>query len=239
MKNMQFTFIKMVPILFVSLACQSSYAHEGDDPVLMHLMLEQLEYRVGDTDNSAVLEGQAWVGKDLNKLWLKTDIDREDGTTQNTDLQLLYSHAISPFWDLQIGARHDIKPSLTRNWGVIGIQGLAPYFFDVDAALFVGESGHSAMRFAAEYEMLLTQRLILSPSFKVNLYAQNDAATGTGSGLSDAEAGLRLRYEIKREFAPYVGINWSKKFGATATFAKNNDEAVRNTEWVVGLRAWF
>lgn len=226
-------------LLPASMLSLNTYSHENDDPVLTRVMLDQLELRNGDGSNPIALEGQVWIGKDLNKLWLKTDIERRDGKTQDAEVQALYSHAIAPFWDGQIGVRHDAKPTPTRDWGVIGLQGLAPYWFDVDTALFVGESGRIAARFSAEYELLFTQRLILTPNIEVNVYGQNDAETGTGSGLSDAKAGLRLRYEIRREFAPYVGINWNRKFGNSAEFVKNQGEAVSDTELVAGLRVWF
>ena len=249
---MQKTFWKkslITLLLPASMLSLNTYSHENDDPILTRVMLDQLELRNGDGSNLSTLEGQVWIGKDLNKLWLKTEIERRDGKTQDassydSEVQALYSHAIAPFWDAQIGLMHssdarDAKPRPTRDWGVIGLQGLAPYWFDVDTALFVGESGRIAARFSAEYELLFTQRLILTPNIEVNVYGQNDAATGTGSGLSDAKAGLRLRYEIRREFAPYVGINWNKKFGNSAEFVKSQGEAVSDTELVMGLRIWF
>ena len=209
----------------------------GDNPVVAKVMFDQLEIR--DADEASAIEAQAWIGKDLNKLWVKVDAERRDGETEAAELQALYSHAITSYWDMQIGLRKDIKPTPARNWAVLGVQGLAPYFFDVDAALFVGESGRTALRASAEYELLFTQRLILSPNLEINVYGQNDEQTATGAGLSDAKAGLRLRYEIRREFAPYVGINWSKKFGATANFAKAINEPISDTDLVLGLRFWF
>ncbi len=209
----------------------------GDNPLLTRVIVDQLEMRDNEGTESVALEAQAWIGKDLNKLWLKTDVERSASETEEAEVQALYSRGLTPFWDLQTGVRHDSKPN--RAWGVIGMQGLAPYWFDIDAALFIGESGHTAARFSAEYELLFTQRLVLTPELEVNFYGQNDAETGNGSGLSDASAGLRLRYEIRREFAPYVGINWNKKFGNAADFVRSNGEAVSDTEFVVGLHAWF
>lgn len=226
-------------LLPASMLSLNTYSHENDDPILTRVMLDHLEWRNSNDANLTVLEGQAWIGKDLNKFWLKTDIEQRDGETGDAEAQALYSRAISPFWDAQIGVRHDAKPTPSRDWAVIGLQGLAPYWFDVDTALFVGESGRIAARFSAEYELLFTQRLILTPNIEVNVYGQNDAETGTESGLSDAKAGLRLRYEIRREFAPYVGVNWNKKFGNSAEFVKRQGEAVSDTELVMGLRVWF
>ena len=231
-------------LLPATLAFADDHSHDhphdhGDNPVLTQVIIDQLELRNADGANPIALEAQAWIGKDLNKLWLKTDIEQRDGETEEAEVQALYSRALAPFWDIQMGVRYDAKPTPTRTWGVIGVQGLAPYWFEMDTALFVGESGRTAVRFSAEYELLFTQKLILTPSVDVNVYGQNDVETGTGSGLSDAKAGLRLRYEIRREFAPYVGVKWNKKFGSTAEFARSKGEVVSDTELVVGLRVWF
>jgi len=140
---------------------------------------------------------------------------------------------------VQFGLRQDFQPSPSRSWVVFGFQGLAPYFFEVDTALFIGESGRTALRLEAEYELLFTQRLILTPEVEINFYGQNDRDLGLGSGLSDLEAGLRLRYEVRREFAPYIGVNWNKSFGNTADFARDEGEDTDDFQWVIGLRAWF
>lgn len=210
-----------------------------DDPLLTKVLIDQLEVRNADEANPWVLSGQAWIGKDLQKLWFKADLERADGETEEAELQALYSQAIAPFWDVQIGLRQDFQPTPSRSWGVIGLQGLAPYFFEVDTALFFGENGRTAFRLEAEYELLFTQRLILTPEVEINLYGQNDVELGVGSGLSDMEAGLRLRYEIRREFAPYIGVNWSKSFGNTADFARNEGKDTNDLQWVIGFRAWF
>ena len=153
----------------------NEHAHDhGDDPVLTRLIVEQLELRDDEGTQPVALEAQAWIGKDLNKLWLKTDVERRDGKTEEAEVQALYSRAIAPFWDIQMGVRYDSKPTPTRTWGVIGVQGLAPYWFDIDTALFIGESGRTAARFSAEYELLFTQKLILTPNVEVNVYGQND-----------------------------------------------------------------
>lgn len=211
----------------------------GDNPIVTKVMFDQLELRNADGANPLIVEAQAWIGNDLNKFWLKTDVEKRDGEIEEAEVQALYSRAIAPYWNLQMGVRHDLKPVPTRTWGVLGVQGLAPYFFEVDAALFVGESGKTGLRISAEYELLFTQRLILSPELAANLYGQNDWETGTGSGLSDITAGVRLRYEIKREFAPYIGVNWNKQFGNTADITKRKREAVSDTNLVAGVRIWF
>ncbi len=215
---------------------QNVLAGAKDDPLLTMVNIDQLEKRNGDED-PFVFEAQAWVGYDLNKIWLKTEAERVEGENESVELQLLYSKAISPFWNLQVGARRDFKPEPERNWGVIGFQGIAPYYVEIDTALFVGESGRTALRFEAEYELMLTQRLVLIPEIELNFFGKTDEETETGSGLSNSEVGLRLAYEIRREFAPYIGVNWERKYGTTADFAK--DESTNDTQLVIGVSAWF
>ena len=226
-------------ILIASGFAQGALAAESDDPLLFSLQADELEIRDAEGSKPIAWEVQGWLGYDLDKLYFKTEGERADGETESSELQLLYSKAISPFWDMQIGLRHDFSPGDSQSWAVFGVQGLAPYFFEVDSALFVGESGQAGLRLSAEYELLLTQKLILSPSLEVNLYSKKDQDRRIGSGLSDLEAGLRLRYEIKREFAPYVGLNWEKKYGDTADFASLEGESTDDLQLVLGIKAWF
>ena len=237
--NLMTTVSAIAILLPGSIIATRALAGAADDPLLTKLMIDQFEVRDADDDDPLVLEGQGWIGRDLNKLWLKVDGERVDSGTEEAELQALYSKAIASYWDIQVGARRDFEPSPSRNWGVIGLQGLAPYFFEVDTALFVGQSGRTALRLEAEYELLLTQRLILTPEIEVNLYGKNDEATGTGSGLSDVELGLRLRYEIRREFAPYIGVNWTRKYGNSADFSREEGDNVSDTQFVLGIRMWF
>jgi copper resistance protein B len=210
-----------------------------DDPVLAKVMIDQLEVRATDGPDPWVLDAQMWIGQDLNKLWLKTEVEQLDGQTEEAEVQALYSRAIASYWDLQVGWRHDIRPKPNRDWLAVGFEGLAPYWFEIDAAAFVGESGQLAARLEAEYEWMFTQRWVLSPEMEVNLHTKNDQQTGTGSGLSDLELGLRLRYEIRREFAPYIGVNWTQKFGNTADFARDEGEDSSDVQMVAGVRVWF
>jgi copper resistance protein B len=210
-----------------------------DDPLLTMLVVEQLEIRETDGDNPLVWDAEGWLGKDLHKLWIKTDGEYVDERVEEMELQLLYSRAVAPYWDLQLGWRRDIRPTPERDWMAFGLKGLAPYFFDIDASLFVGESGRTAARLKAEYEVMLTQRLILAPEVELNLHGKDDSDTETGSGLSDIEAGLRLRYEVRREFAPYIGLNWTRLYGNTADFAREEGEDVDDLQMVLGVRFWF
>ncbi|MCH8895500.1 MAG: copper resistance protein B [Proteobacteria bacterium] len=220
-------------------AADDATADAIDDPLLLTVILDQVEMRDATGDDTFSWDVEGWLGKDLDKFWFKTEGERTGGNTDDAELQFLYSKAIDRYWDFQLGVRYDFEPSPSRSWAVIGVKGLAPYFFDIDAALFIGESGRTAFRFEAEYELLLTQRLILTPDIEISLHGKNDSMTGIGSGLSDIEAGLRLRYEIRREFAPYIGINWSRLFGNTADFARTAGDSTSETQFVIGLRAWF
>lgn len=209
---------------------------DHDHPLTM-VKLDQLEVR---EDNGSAVKGDAWFGDDRDKLWLKTEWERNDGDTEKKELQALYSRAIAPYWDLQMGVRHDFElESGSRNWATIGFNGLAPYFFEVDSALFVGDNGDSALRLEAGYDLLFTQQWILSPEFEADFFGQNDREAGTGSGLSDIELGLRLRYEFTPQFAPYFGVHYEKNFGNAADFSRDAGESVSTTSWVIGLRTWF
>ncbi len=234
-----FAFVAILAAAICLSVADDARADMEDDPLLLTVILDQLEMRDVGGDNTLSWDGQGWLGRDLHKIWFKTDGERTAGSTDEAELQFLYSKVIARYWDFQLGVRHDFKPSPSRSWAAIGFKGLAPYFFDIDAAAFIGESGRTALRFEAEYELLFTQRLILTPDIEINLYGQNDPDIGIGSGLSDIEAGLRLRYEIRRQFAPYIGVNWSRLFGNTADFTRIAGEKSSETQLIIGLRAWF
>jgi copper resistance protein B len=229
----------IIPALMLLLPGMARGGGMIDDPLLGLLLIDQLELRSTDSDTSLAWDGEGWVGWDLNKLWLKTDGEYVDDHVDEAELQALYSRAIAPFWDVQVGWRRDIQPSPERDWVALGVKGLAPYFFDIDVAVFVGDSGRTSARLQAEYEFLLTQRLILVPDIELNLYGRDDPATRIGSGLSDIEAGLRLRYEIRREFAPYIGLNWIHLYGGTADFAREEGADIDDFQLIFGVRSWF
>ncbi len=213
-------------------------ARMEDDPVLTKFMLEQLEVQNVSGSNPITWEAEAWIGKDLNKLWFKTEGERVDSAFEEAELQMLYSRAIAPFWDLQAGFRKDFEP-IDREWLVAGIKGLAPYFFETDIAFFIGKNGRTAARLQGEYELLLTQKTILTPEIEINLYGKGDQVTGVGSGLSDLRIGLRLRHEFVREFAPYIGVEWRKEFGGTADFTRAQGRKAEETYFIAGVRIWF
>lgn len=225
----------MMGILFAT----NATAMGNDDPLLTMLKIDQLEITDISDNNDLAWDAQAWIGRDLNKFWIKTEGERSDSEIEEAELQLLYSKAIAPYWDTQIGWRHDTRPTPNRDWLVLGVQGVAPYFFETDIAVFIGEGGIVGLRTEWEYELLLTQKWVLTPEVEANFFSKNDSQVGLGSGLSDIEIGLRLRYEIRREFAPYIGIEWQKSFGDTADFAREEGERTSDTKWVAGIRLWF
>lgn len=138
-----------------------------------------------------------------------------------------------------MGMRHDFNPEPSQNWAVIGLQGMAPYFIETDLNLFITNGKQTNLRLSAEYEAMITQQLVLSPSAEINLYGKNDEVRGIGSGISSMEFGVRLAYEIRREFAPYIGINWEQTFGKTADYARHEGESTNDIQLVAGVRFWF
>jgi len=209
-----------------------------DSGVNAMLLINQLEWQGGD-GNAQSWDIKGWVGGDIDRLWLRSEGERSAGRTESAEAQALWGRAISPWWDLVGGVRQDFKPGASQTWAAFGLQGMALYNFEAEATLFVGESGNTAARLEGDYDILLTNRLILQPTAELNFYAQNDPQRGMGSGLSESELGLRLRYEIRREFAPYVGLSWNRTYGQTAQYARDEGEDVNQLHWVVGVRLWF
>ena len=228
-------------VISLFLQISTSFAGAKDDPFISKFMFDQLESRNADGSNPFVLSGQFWFGHDLKKLWIKTEFERTGGETEEAEIQALFSKAIAPYWDMQMGIRSDlgIDALTNRNWAVLGLQGLAPYFFEIDTAFFIGGNGRTALRFEAEYELLFTQKLILTPEIEVNFYGKDDPQTRVGSGLSDSEIGLRLRYEFRRNFAPYIGLVKTNTFGQSAEYLRTDGQAVSDSQFVIGIRSWF
>jgi copper resistance protein B len=184
-------------------------------------------------------EGKAWLGGDLQRLWLRSDGERRHGQLESADLELLYGRGLTAWWDVLAGVRHDFAPGRSRDWLAVGVQGMAPYKFDVAATAYLGPGGQSAFKAEVEYELLLGPRLVLQPLLEVELHGRGDSTRHVGAGLSTAEAGLRLRYELHRRFAPYVGLVHERSFGRTADLRTGQGEPVRDTRWVAGVRFWF
>lgn len=203
------------------------------------LMVDRLEVFDGRDGNGGQWEAQAWYGNDTDKIWLRSEGEHAAGSTRDADVEALWNHAVTAFWDTQLGLRHDFGAGPSRTWAAFGIQGLAPYWLDVEATAYVGASGRTAARVRISYDLLFTQRLVLEPEFEANFYGRDDPARGIGSGLSDARLGLRLRYEIRRRFAPYVGVAWLHRFATTARYARAAGSGATDRQWVLGLRMWF
>lgn len=202
---------------------------------------DRLEYQSNDGSPALLFDGQGWWGTDKNKLWIKSEIEYDFNTNnfEEAELQALWSRPFARYFDFQAGVRHDFEPDPTRTFGVVGIQGLAPYWFEIDANVFISGEGDVSARFEAEYDLLITQRLIVQPRTELNFAVQSVDELQIGSGLSTAELGLRLRYEIKRQFAPYVGVNWKRSVGETADFVRADGEDPGAVSFVAGLRLWF
>ena len=207
--------------------------------IVTFIQADRLEGRTSD-DEGYLLDLQGWVGTDTSKFWGKAEGDGGgSGPLDELEVQALYSRMISPFFDLQVGVRQDVTSDVSRTHAVAGVQGLAPYWFEVDAAAFVSHTGDVTVRLEAEYELLFTQQLVLQPRTELNVAFQEIEALDVGAGLSSVEADLRLRYEIRREFAPYVGVAWRWTVGGTADFARAAGERSSGTSFVVGLRLWY
>lgn len=217
----------------------------ADTPIIGYLLFDQLEYRANRGTDTFNWEIQGWLGGDYNKLWLKTEGEQQTSRKKEGEVegQLLYSRLISPFFYFQIGGRYDRLwgggSQRSRAFGVIGFQGLAPYWFDIEPALFISQDGDVSARLEAEYELLLTQRLILQPRFETEIAVQEAKRFGVGKGFNDIELGLRLRYEIRRQFAPYIGVNWTRLFGDTADLARREGSKVDNVAFIAGVRMWW
>ena len=204
------------------------------------LMFNLAEYQARAGGDGYRWDGEAWIGGDIDRLTLKSEgggAFREG--VESAELQALYSHAVGSYFNLQAGLRLDFQPGPSRTYATIGFEGLAPYWFEVEGALFLSNKGDLLGRLEGYYDQRITQKLILQPMAELNFALQDVAETGTGSGLSDLELGLRLRYEIVKEFAPYVGVEWARKVGDTARFARAAGEDANGVSFVMGVRAWF
>ena len=210
-----------------------------DNSIQSYVLLDRLEAWNAENGTGLAWEGTAWIGTDLNRLWLRSEGERIDNRTEKADLEVLYGHSVSPWWDVVAGIRHDFKPGASQDFAAIGVMGLAPYKFEVAATAYIGQSGQTAARVEVEYETLLTNRLVLQPLLELNFYGKDDARRGIGSGLGTVEAGLRLRYEFTRQFAPYIGLVREHAFGSTADLRHDNGEDTNDTRITAGVRIWF
>ena len=210
-----------------------------DSAIHSFFLIDQLEWQDADDGSALNWDASGWIGGDIDRLWLRSEGERLNGKTEEAELQALWGHAISPWWDVVAGVRQDFKPGDSQTWAAVGVQGMALYNFEAEATAFIGEGGQSAARLEGDYDILLTNRLILQPTAEANFYGKNDPTRGVGSGLSDTELGVRLRYEIRREFAPFIGVTWNRVYGNTADYARDEGEDRSEARLVLGLRLWF
>lgn len=204
------------------------------------VLFDLAEIQPGPGGASYRWDAEAWFGGDFDRLVIKSEGEGETrGALEAAEAQVLWGHAIAPYVDLQTGIRYDLRPRPDRVYLTAGIEGLAPYWFEVEALAFVSSKGDVSLRFKAEHDLRLTQRLLLQPRVETNVAFQRTPELGLGAGINDVELGLRLRYEVTHEFAPYVGVTHDARLGRTADMARAAGEDVRRTRLVLGVRTWF
>ena len=204
------------------------------------VIIDQLEATFGDDEEGYGWDAQGWTGGDINRFWWKSEGEGTfDGEVEEAEIQALYSRAFRPFFDFQTGLRQTYRPEGDRTDLVVGVQGLAPYWFEIDAAAFLSNKGELTARAQAEYDQRITNRWIVQPRAEMLLSAEDIPELRIGSGLSSLQIGVRLRYEVRKEFAPYVGVEWTRSFGSTADFLTADGRSSEDTRLVIGLRAWF
>lgn len=207
-----------------------------EDPFNRAFLLDRFEARDG---GALVWDARFWAGYTFDKLLARTEGEKDGGTTAHAELELLWAHAFAPWWELVAGAKRDFAPGEPRTSAAFGVQGLAPYRFEVDATVYFADGGDTSARVAGEYELLITQRLILQPRVELEWHGQSDVARGVGAGLASAETGLRLRYELSREIAPYVGLVRERAFGRTKDLLRASGADPDETRLVAGVRLRF
>ena len=246
--------VLLIGLIFVSMARGAEGSHDmqhmtyddmatmmgmDDTATFAGVTLDELEARFANSDDARAWDLQAFYGNDYDKLLLKTEGEHAGGAIEHGDAELLWDRIWSRWWSVQAGARHDFGEGPSRDWLALGVQGLAPWFLELEATAYLGESGRSAARFKGEYDLRFTQRLILQPKFELNVYGKDDPRTGHMSGLSDVEIGLRLRYELRREVAPYLGVVWLRQLGQTADLARSRGDNASDVQMIAGVRVRF
>ena len=211
----------------------------GDKAVHTFILLDQLEWQGDQSEGGLNWDAKGWVGGDRNRLWFRTEGQADDGRLGDAEAHLFYGRAFARWWDVVVGVRQDVRPGPAQTWAAFGVQGLAPYWFEIEATGYLSDGGQTAARLEAEYELLLTNRLVLRPLVELNLYGKNNLERGIGSGLSSTDVGIRMRYEFRRELAPYVGVTWNHTFGQTRELAEASGDTVAGLRFVAGIRLWY
>lgn len=205
-----------------------------------YVLIDRLETSdANEAGDPFAWEVLGWVGTDLNRFWFRSEGELFDSNLESGDIELLYGRAVARWWDAVVGIRHDFGEGPSRTFAAFGLMGLAPYMFEVEATAYIGEGGQTGLGVEAEYEMLFTNRLIAQWLVEAEAWGRDDPRRGIGSGLSTVEAGVRLRYEIDRQFAPYIGIVRERAFGGTADLRRAGGVDIDDTRVVAGVRIWF
>jgi copper resistance protein B len=203
------------------------------------VLFDQLEWQAGEGSNNVNVDSRGWIGGDRNRLWFRAEGDGARGRVGEAQTHVMVGRRFARWWDVVGGVRQDFRPGTPQTWAAIGIQGLAPYRFEIEATAYVGASGRTHARLEIEYELLLTNRLVLQPLVEAEIVGKSDPKRLVGAGVSTTDVGFRLRYEIRREVAPYVGVTWANKWGKTADFAASAGESRGGARFVTGMRLWF
>ena len=247
------SFWRMVVVLVISagftqhVSAQMSMPSPGmkdsmmENPVLTHARFDQFEGRTSGSESEFRWDGEGWIGTDMNKLWVKSEGFSGNTSVSDGDHEALYDRPIPRlrYFDAQVGVRADLDSGPHRAWAALGIEGLAPGYFEIAPTLYIRDGGNVAGRVVASYDLLFTQRWIAQPEAELNFYSKDDPGRQIGSGLSDLDAGLRLRYEVSRKFAPYIGFAYNGKYGNTASYSRQAGETTNGAQFVFGLRIWY
>lgn len=209
-----------------------------DDAVHYFVLADQFEWQRSDDASAWAWDTKGWIGRDVDRFWFRTEGEGLGGDLESAEAHLLYGRAVGRWWEFVAGVRQDVRPGPAQTWAAIGVQGLAPYWFEVEATAYVGAGGRTEVRLKTEYELLLTSRVILQPLLEASIHSTADPKRGIGAGLTEIETGARIRYEIRREFAPYIGVSWHRRFFGTAGAARAAHQPAGETRFVAGIRFW-
>jgi copper resistance protein B len=202
------------------------------------VLADQLEWQGGDP-NRVNVDTRGWIGTDRNRMWFRAEGNSDRGPFDDAQAHVFYGRQFSRWWDVVAGLRQDVGPGPAQTWAAIGLQGLAPYWFEVEATAYLGATGRTHVRVEVEYELLLTNRLILQPLLEAEIFGKADPGRLTGAGLTTTDIGVRLRYERRRQFAPYVGVTWNRKWGQTARLGEAAGGVRASTRLAAGVRLWL
>jgi len=229
----------LLAALWPAAAAAQRHAHTiHDEAINTFVLFDQLEWQ-GGASGGGDWDARAWIGTDRHRLWLRTEGASDRGHLRSGDAQALYGRAISPWWEVVGGVRQDVRPGPAQTWVAFGVQGLAPQWIAIEATGYLGAGGRTQLRLKAEHDLLLTNRLVLQPKVEAELAGKADPRRDVDAGLSAVEAGLRLRYEIRRELAPYVGVNWQRAAGRGTGHVEAASRPTSGVSVVAGLRFWF